>query len=129
MNGVRRAFVVMAWVFARAEPPVAATSPAPAAADTTDLRTFRLCITPSCGKSHGVGPLAPCPSPIAHCQLNCKENGWIRTSLRNNGRLAMGSGQCLVPKPDAIGLMAETHAIFCYFEKLFLTPLVSARNR
>src|SRR5262249_38949329 len=51
MNGVRGAFVPVAWGFARAEPPVAATSPRPAAADTLDLRTFRLCIPPSCGNS------------------------------------------------------------------------------
>src|SRR5262249_49145066 len=47
MNGVRIAFAAVVFVFAPSAcaGPLAATSPAPAATDTTDFRTFRLCIT------------------------------------------------------------------------------------
>src|SRR5215510_2762883 len=47
MNGVRIVFAAGVFVFAPSAcaGPLAATSPAPAATDTTDFRTFRLCIT------------------------------------------------------------------------------------
>src|SRR5262245_53919083 len=47
MNGVRLVFAAGVFVFAPSAcaGPLAATSPAPATTDTTDFRTFRLCIT------------------------------------------------------------------------------------
>src|SRR5215813_15490466 len=47
MNGFRIVFAAGVFVFAPSAcaGPLAATSPAPAATDTTDFRTFRLCIT------------------------------------------------------------------------------------
>src|SRR5215813_4773606 len=47
MNGVRIVFAAGVFVFAPSAcaGPLAATSPAPAATDTTDFRTFRLFIT------------------------------------------------------------------------------------
>src|SRR5215813_14996119 len=47
MNGFRIVFAAGVFVFAPSAcaGPLAAASPAPAATDTTDFRTFRLCIT------------------------------------------------------------------------------------